>query len=385
MKIFIVDISWKIPLYDIALADAIGKTDRQDNQVYVCVPKVSGKDRSFNVVKLLGNKEKSYSKWLRSLLLIKKTAKALLNYLVLGWHVRKKKPDILHIEWFPMLDYVGVEIKILRLLKRLDPSMKVVYTIHNVYPHDMNLAKKEAYRKRFLRISSLIDTFVVHTNSTKEDVVHQFNIPSENISVIPHGIFKMKKQEQHTRIVSDDKVCFIMYGNMTSYKGVDIMVEAMALLPEEYKKRIKVTIVGRIDESFYNKLKAVPTGVETKWMPYYVNDDTLCQEIVNADVIMVPYRAISQSGVLLLALSFGKVILTSDLPSFRETLEGYDDNMFFESGNANSLASLIVNYLDGKIDVDKAKNAIKQLNVKYSWDEVARLTCFLYRNTLIKK
>lgn len=62
-----------------------------------------------------------------------------------------------------------------------------------------------------------------------------------------------------------------------------------------------------------------------QWMPYFVAEQKLDYEINESDVIILPYRSISQSGVLLLSLYFKKPIITSDLPSFKETLKGYRD------------------------------------------------------------
>lgn len=379
MKVFIVDIATKVPRYDIALAEALSRYEDGSMQVYVFAPNIEGKNKSFHAVKLLGAADLDSNTRLHPVLLLLKTIKTFINYLILGWHIWKQRPEILHIEWLPMLDYVGVERYIVLLLRRLAPNMRVIYTIHNVYPHNMSPAKKEDYKKRFLKLTSLIDGFVVHTASTKDEVICQYGIVPDKIVVIPHGIFKIDYAEGLKR-GSNDKVGIIMYGNQTYYKGTDILIEATDLLPNKYKNMIRMTIAGRIDDDYMKKLQVIQTGVETRWMPYYVDDQELSREIMDSDIIILPYRAISQSGVLLLALSFGKIIFTSDLPSFKETLEGYDNEMFFESENPQSLANLLKRYLDRKIDIDRALLTIRKLNDKYSWNNVAALTCSLYKS-----
>ena len=111
---------------------------------------------------------------------------------------------------------------------------------------------------------------------------------------------------------------------------------------------------------------------------HFVSDETLYDAIGRSDLILLPYRKISQSGVLLLALSFRKPILTSDLPSFKETLEGYPDEYFFKSEDPKSLSKLLENFVDGKIDVVLQMGIIEKLNIKYSWAETAKSTLNAY-------
>ncbi|MFK2235280.1 hypothetical protein ACIXMR_13945 [Bacteroides fragilis] len=56
------------------------------------------------------------------------------------------------------------------------------------------------------------------------------------------------------------------------------------------------------------------------WTPYFLEETVLHTRIQQADIIVLPYRAISQSGVLLLSIYFEKLVICADLPSFVETL-----------------------------------------------------------------
>ena len=85
---------------------------------------------------------------------------------------------------------------------------------------------------------------------------------------------------------------------------------------------------------------------------------------------MLPYRAISQSGVLLLSINFGKLIICSDLPSFMETMRGEDGNeldgcLFFKNEDSVSLRDLLVRYIDQTIDENAIRERVQHL--KKSW------------------
>ena len=136
--------------------------------------------------------------------------------------------------------------------------------------------------------------------------------------------------------------------------------------------------------AFLDELKKKDVDSVITWKAYFLSDEELYQEINAADLIVLPYRAISQSGVLLLSIYFGKLIICSDLPSFKETMQGeegnsFDNDLFFMNEDAVSLRNLIVRYIDGKIDEDAARKRINHLKSLYSWQSAAKATIEVYK------
>lgn len=144
---------------------------------------------------------------------------------------------------------------------------------------------------------------------------------------------------------------------------------------------VQATICGVISNEYLHELQSIKTDVKIDYIPGFIDDDTLYSLIDQSDIILLPYRAISQSGVLLLALYFRKMIISSDLPSFKETLEGFTDDMFAKAEDAQSLADLITRYLRGEVDIGKQLQIIDNLNHKYSWHEAAKKTIAIYLST----
>ena len=120
-----------------------------------------------------------------------------------------------------------------------------------------------------------------------------------------------------------------------------------------------------------NELKEKKQNANIEFIPEYVSDEVLYKYIADSDIIVLPYREISQSGALLLALSTKRLIITSDIPSFKETLAGTGEDTFFENGNAASLSNLIKKYVDGLVDENKQLDIIESLEAKYSWENIA--------------
>ena len=313
---------------------------------------------------------------------ILRAMEVLINYIYVIIYVACKQPNIVHFQWLPFIDVSLIEKYVLWSIKKMSSQTKLFLTVHNIYPHNIPEASKERYRKRFLIVNNYIDGYLVHLKSSKDELISKFGVESTKVNIAYHGVYVpdvMKKKKQRT---DDGKKRIIMYGFQTKYKGADILIDALSLLPNDYLEKISPSIVGKTDPDLYAAYinKADSLGVE--WINRFVSDEELYDMIDNSDVILLPYREISQSGVLLLALSYRKCILTSDLPSFKETLEGYDGSWFFEHCNSKSLADMIERYVDGRIDENKIVNIIEKLNTKYSWDNTAKSTINAYNRSI---
>ena len=370
MNYLMVDISGKVLNYDIALCEAMFKNLSQKDHLKLFAANIDPQKIECPSKKMLSLVPKSLR---NSENRIKRGAKALegfVNYLYLVLYVLFHRVDVLHLQWLPFLEICSIEKVFLKVIRFTSPKTKIILTVHNLYPHNFNDKQKRNYRKRFDGIKKLIDAFILHLECSKKEFCEQFNVNSSEAKVIPHGIFVPKNLEIAPHI-RGEKTNFIMYGNQSYYKGTDIFVNALNLLSEESKQKVHATIVGKIDNGFYQELKQKTNGLDVEWIPEFVPDDVLYKKIMDSDVIVIPYREISQSGVLLLALSFKRMIIASDLPSFKETLAGFSDDMFFEKENAESLVNVIENVLKCQINAEKCVQNLDHLRRVYLWEEIA--------------
>ena len=294
----------------------------------------------------------------------------IMHYIGLIARVTLKKPGILHLQWLPLVEVSSIEKHFLKILRSIAPKTKFLLTIHNIYPHDSSEGYKQVYRERFSRVSPFFDKFIVHLETTKRDFCSAFGISTERVKVIHHGVLKPKGHDT-VRRKRGNVLRLIMYGNQSTYKGTDVFVNAMTLLPQEYKDKVHALVVGKTYSGYLKELKEKKENANIEFIPEYVSDEDLYKYIADSDIIVLPYREISQSGVLLLALSTKRLIITSDIPSFKETLAGMGDDAFFESGNATNLSKLIIRYADGLVDENTQLDIIESLEAKYSWINIA--------------
>ena len=373
MLCYIEDISGRVEKYDEALFYEIASVASEDS--------VKLKLPGTGLISLVPRKFKNSANILKRFL---KVFEGLLNYSYTIAKVAYDKPSVLHLQWLPFMEFNGWEIPVLKGLKIASPKTKLVLTIHNIYPHNMSLEAKRRYNMRFREVCKLLDAFIVHTKISKEDVVREFGLCSDRVYVCCHGVFAPKGIEINAKSRKDGKLHILQFGGQSYYKGTDILVDAVCGLDNKRKAKIETRIVGGIGRSFLEELKAKDQDSIIKWKPYFLDDNELYQEINDSDIIVLPYRAISQSGVLLLSIYFGKLIICSDLPSFVETMrgedgDGLDDSIFFKNEDVESLRNLLVRYIDMNVDEGAVRDRVQKLKKLYSWESAAKSTLDVYK------
>ena len=372
----VIDISGKVLNYDYALCTALSEAT---NSKVVLAAHLHDKSKYQGCrIKLLSLVPTSYQSDSGKIKRLVKAIEGAANYMVLLIYILFKRPSVIHFQWFPFMEFSSFEIPVVRMIRRLSRKSKIVLTIHNVFPHGANEIQRNKYKQRFLKMDALIDHYIVHTESTAMEVNHVYGLKDYRVSIVPHGIFKPNYQLNKTAVTQKEKKTIIFYGVNRRNKGGDILIDAVRQLPEEYRNNVKVVMAGKTSESYLKELQEKAKGFDVVFKPTYIPDQELYQMIDDADYIALPYREISQSGVLLLALYFRKPLLISDLPSFRETLKGFMPEMFFENGKADEMGKLIVRVLSGDIDIQKELQVIEQLNTRYSWENSASKTVAIY-------
>ena len=98
-----------------------------------------------------------------------------------------------------------------------------------------------------------------------------------------------------------------------------------------------------------------------------------------ADLVVLPYKRIYQSGVLLLSMSYGRPVLTSDLPAFMEIIEHGENGFLFESENAEDLADKIMDLAENKGQLSIVRDrASKKIRSEFDWVHIGAKTKALY-------
>lgn len=316
---------------------------------------------------------------LRRILMLFETC---LNLVALSISITFSKPEILHVQWIPLVQKLPFEIWFLKFAKLR--GIRVVYTVHNVLPHDSGQRFKRVYEQ----VYSEVDMLVCHTQEAKVQLETDFAIKPERICVIPHGpLFHdaiADVQDIRTqRNIGKDVCLVLMQGMLKPYKGVIFLLEAWRQLCSQ-NLNARLLIVGTADSEFEREIRAkisylgIKDSVSLDFR--YISDEELSSYYQASDIVVYPYKSITASGALMTGLSFQKPIVVTRLPAFQEVLVEGESALFVSFGDVEGFAACLLQLIESPKERSRlAAGAAQIAEKKYSWHSIAKQTknCYL--------
>ena len=272
--------------------------------------------------------------------------------------------DVVHFQW---LTVQPVDV---HLLPRRRP---LVLTAHDVLPREPRRGQLAAQRRLYRQV----DAVVVHSEHGRGRLVDALGLDAGKVSVIPHGAF------EHLRDVPDeqglpielaavDKPVVLFFGLLRPYKGLDVLLDAwrQAALDAE------LWIVGMPRMDIAPLRAGAPPNV--RWVPRFVPDREIAAYFRRADLVVLPYREIDQSGVLFTALAFAAPLVLSAVGGFPEVAAD-GAAALVAPGDANALGDELRRLLaDDSARAALAAGARRVAEGRYSWDAIAAAHLALY-------
>ncbi len=307
-----------------------------------------------------------------------------LYYMVKAYkYIKNTKPDVVHYQFFRRKS----EIFFYKFLQIM--GIKLVFTAHNVLPHEKNrldyLLKYIVYKNS--------QAIIVHSQYIKEKLLNNFKINKNKVSVIPHGNFdiylpqnELSEKEARDKLgLSDSDNVILFFGFIREYKGLDLLLEAFNLAAAN-DKRLKLLIAGKAHTPFLeNKYKKIIDNSNFKDRIYrsftYIANEDIPTYFLASDTVILPYTNIDHSGIIHLAFTFGKPVIATNVGDFGEVIEQNKSGLILKSNDTKELAENINSAFSNKDDLVKMGIYAKKLSTtKYSWGDIARNTISLYKS-----
>jgi glycosyltransferase involved in cell wall biosynthesis len=228
------------------------------------------------------------------------------------------------------------------------------------------------------RLYDRFDAIVVHSEHGARRLTGELAIDPALVHVIPHGVFEHLASApgpEHAPPVRAEKPVVLCFGLMRPYKGIDLLLEAWAEIDDA---ELWIAGMPRMDISAL----AAAAAPNVRFVPRFISDGELPAYFRAADLVVLPYREIDQSGVLFTALAFGKPLLLSDVGGFPE-IAATGAARTFPAGDASALGAALAELLGDRPALAAiAENARALARGQYSWEAVAAGTLELYRSLL---
>ena len=239
-------------------------------------------------------------------------------------------------------------------------------------------------------IFSVSDIIVTHTRESKRLLQTVYRVDPAKLRVIPHGSYQqpkfMDKEAAKAKFGLEGKTVVTILGFVTAKKGHDL---AVPLLPK-IGGNVQLVIAGgpqnAQDQQYMADLKklAEKYGVSDRvTFTGYLEDLTM---ILNAsDIALLPYRYVTDSGVLHLLVAYGVPILASDLAAFKEVYDEYGCLDLFRAGDSEDMYEKLRVLLSDNQHRMALKAKCGDMWNATKWSTIAQRHLELYRQVLSEK
>jgi glycosyltransferase involved in cell wall biosynthesis len=318
-------------LYDYSLCRGI-VTAGVKATLYTCDKTDEGGDEAFPVKRPYRNIYGHSRPWLRGLRFLRGSFQALVDARIRGH-------QIAHFHFF----HVG-PLQLFNVLLARAMGLQVVITAHDVEAFKEGLSVPLFVRWAYRAARRVI----AHSRIAKRELVESLGVDGAKIDVILHGNYldnvadgiTREMARKHFDIPADKRV-LLFFGQIKDVKGLDVLLEGFSLA-REHDERLHLLIGGRVWKTDFSKYQDI---IDKRGLaPHctleirYILDSEVPYFHRCADLVVLPYLRIYQSGVVLLAMSYGNPVLVSDIEGLLEAVTDGDTGFVFRSLDPAHLA-----------------------------------------------
>jgi len=311
----------------------------------------------------------------------------LFNLTMLSLQFVFSRPDVVHVQFTPLVGQgLPFELWFLRWLRAL--GCRIVYTVHNVLPHENG----ERYRSLYARVYRLADHLICHDVHASTVLTAKFQLPANKITVIPHGPLlapsqRCSQREARMKLGLPQNSCIVLWqGIIRRYKGVSFLLKAWK---EARDKGLDATlaIVGTGDKQILDEVTEEVQKLQISSSVHldlrFVPVETLESYLSAADILVYPYSSITTSGALMTGMNYGKAVIASTLPAFQGLLEHEKNALLVPYSELDNWASALGRLasspdLRARLSSSLRSSGAAQLD----WNEIGSETLHVYQQVL---
>jgi D-inositol-3-phosphate glycosyltransferase len=315
-------------------------------------------------------------------------------YLRLICYTVTAQPEVFHILWdnrFELFDRTLLMLYYKLLGKHL------VRTAHNVNAGSRDGTDSWLNRCTIRIQYQLVDHIFVHTTKMKRELITDFGVAEAKVSVIPFGInntvqnSEMTSAEAKRRLgMADSDKVMLCYGQIAPYKGLEYVVAALVdLLKRDGSYRLIIAGKPKWNKNYWRQLEQLMRDNKIQHRVIqrieHVPDNETEIYFKAADVLVLAYTQVFQSGVLFLGYSFGLPAIVTDVGSLKQEIIEGETGFVAKPQDSSDLASKIDKYFRSELfrNLEARRVEIKAYaNERYSWDKVAAVTTSVYSRLL---
>ncbi|MDA3935573.1 MAG: glycosyltransferase [Actinomycetota bacterium] len=258
------------------------------------------------------------------------------------------------IFWAPCFGYLA------RGLRRA--GIEVVFMCHNVIEHEA-APWKTALTARVLRSG---DRFVTHTLSDARRLTEL--VPGAEVGMCPHPVYEgFPDPSEELPKRADLELLF--FGFIRPYKGLPVLLDAMPMLAD---LDVMLSVVGESWEDMSRIVDGVArAGMadRVEFVTRYVSDVEAANYFTRADLVVLPYRSATGSGVIPCAYRYGKPVVVTDVGGLPDVVQDQESGYIVPADDPAAVAGAIRAFAD-RSDRDMSEG-IMRVSANMTWERLA--------------
>lgn len=305
---------------------------------------------------------------------------------------RMRGTRLIHLHWLYWLNVpfpnkhlqqllTGLNIHVFLFLTKVS-GYKIVWTVHNVLPHEAQTKNDKAIAQKISRLAShkiVHSTYALHQ-------MQDLGMDTGRTTVIPHGNYigvypnNITWQQARKKLnIAKDEFAILFFGLIRPYKGVEDLLKAFKPLGGKYKARL--IIAGSCSDIGLKQqiIRAQKTG-NIDFFEGYIPDSEVATYFKSTDIVCLPFKAITTSGSALLTMSFGKPLIApysgalTDLPKN----VGY----LYDPEKQNALSQTLSKAMNNSTNLSRLGSNASAYAEKISWEKIANDTLSVYKEVV---
>ncbi len=287
------------------------------------------------------------------------------NWIRQGRKIAARKPDLVIIRfWIP---FMGPCLGTLARIIKNNGHSRILCLADNITPHESRPGDG-LFLRYFL---PPVDRFITMSRAVLRDLESRTRKPS---MYLPHPIYDnygdpVTRTQACEHLGLDPRFRYLMFfGFIRAYKGLDLLLEAMALL-KNAAQEFRLLIAGEYyeDREKYDRL-IQERGIEDRIVRFehFIPNQDIRYYFGAADLLVLPYRSATQSGIIPLAYHFEKPAIVTRVGGLDEVIIDGKTG-YLTDANPEAIATRIQQFLQQPSDFPWQKH-IREEKKKYSWD-----------------